>query len=145
MVTDPIMKMTEKICQILLLLPWLFLSCQNNNNFTGTMSPASFFPFHLGPERPRCLLKDLHLGQFWSAQYIWCWVLKNWAIVLTGTAVAAFLWNPDCAEVPTRKLNSSENLARKQAAPGMVFLGECRTLSRSCSMGEGIFLFRGFF
>lgn len=42
----------------------------------------------------------------------------------TGTVGAISLRNPDCTEVPTGKLNSSENLAPKQAAPGAVSPGK---------------------
>lgn len=62
--------------------------------------------------------------------------------MLTGTAGAAFLGNPDCTGVPTRKINSSENLAPEQAAPGMVFPGECCTLTSAQELlnGRGKFL-----
>lgn len=41
--------------------------------------------------------------------------------MLAGIAGAAFLLNPDCSEVPVRKLSSPEKLALKYAGPGIMF------------------------
>lgn len=109
---------TEQIFQ--LLLP-LSLPCQNNNNFTQTFSHISCFlprpswakdPDPSERSLPRSVLSDSIFG---------AGVLKNGAVVLAGIAGAAFLLNPDCSEVPVRKLSSPENLALKYAGPGIMF------------------------
>jgi len=58
--------------------------------------------------------------------------------VLTGTTGAAFLGT----EVPTRKLNSSENLAAEQTAPGVIFPRDCCKLISAQELlnGRGKFL-----